>query len=367
MTVAIDLLVHIVLGIAGVVIALGFLVFLYQAFHVYCIRQLRYRRYFSQEAVFAGEHLKLIEEISNHFIFPMISVDVESYVVSELKLPGCRSADQDVQHFVSHYRIIWPFTAIRRSYECIACKRGFYQLESAKVLFAGEDIFLDSCAGLYVYPPVLPLEEQETVNRFLQYNQYSLLSAIPDRFSFAGIREYRSSDSFHMINFKATAKRDEWMVNDTDFLLGKQMMIYLNFQSEGLRYSLETFTGILEKALSFVSFLFSQAMDAGYRFGFAANCRMTDGAYYLWHPLGTGQIQYQEILKEMAMVRPIYGNSFRSVLGMDIEAGMNRTEVIVLTAYMDDGIAEVLEMMKRMGNSVRIVMLEQMEGGEVYF
>lgn len=351
------------LKIAMTAVAIGlvlvFLVLGYQAFHVLCIRRLSYRRYFSEEGVFAGESLKLIEELSNHFFLPMISVDVESYVISELRLPGCESDDEKVQHFISHYRIIWPFMTIRRSYDCVAEKRGYYKLESAKVLFAGEDIFLDSQAELYVYPPRLALEEEAAVNRFLQYNRYSSLSVIPDRFSFAGIREYRSTDSFHTINFKASARRDEWMVNDTDYLLGRQMMVYLNFQSEGTHMSLDEFSALMERALSYVSYLFSKAMEQGYRFGFGANCRMTDGSYYLWHPLGTGQSQYNEILKEMSMVRPMYGNSFRSVLGMDIEQGLGQTEVYTLTDYMDEGISDALEMLRQMGNTIHVVLLEQ--------
>lgn len=342
------------IGIAAVLLVLG-----YQAFHVLCIKRLRYHRYFSEEGVFAGENLKLVEEVSNHFFLPMISVDVESYVVSELRLPGCESEDEKVQHFISHYRVIWPFTAIRRSYDCVAEKRGYYKLESAKVLFAGEDVFLDSQAELYVYPPQLELEEEAAVNRYLQYNRHSNLSVIPDRFSFAGIREYRSTDSFHAINFKASAKRDEWMVNDTDYLMGRQMMVYLNFQSEGSCISLDEFSALMERALSYVSYLFSKAMEQGYRFGFGANCRMTDGAYYLWHPLGTGQSQYNEILREMAMARPMYGNSFRSVIGMDIERGLGQTEVYALTDYMDEGISDALETLRQMGNTIHVVLLEQ--------
>lgn len=341
-------------GIMGV-----FLVLAYQAFHVFCIRRLHYRRYFSEEGVFAGESLKLVEELSNHFFLPMISVDVESYVVSELRLPGCEPGDEKVQHFISHYRVIWPFMTIRRSYDCVAEKRGCYKLETAKVLFAGEDIFLDSQAELYVYPPRLTLEEEAVVNRFLQYDRYSSLSVIPDMFSFAGIREYRSTDSFHAINFKTSARRDEWMVNDTDYLLGRRLMVYLNFQSEGTHMSLDEFSTLMERALSYVSYLFSKAMEQGYQFGFGANCRMTDGAYYLWHPLGTGQSQYNEILKEMAMARPVYGNSFRSVLGMDIEQGLGQSEVYALTDYMDEGISDTLETLRRMGNTIHVVMLEK--------
>ena len=76
------------------------------------------------------------------------------------------------------------------------------------------------------------------------------------------------------------------------------------------------------------------------------------------YPISTGQVHYIEMLKEMAGIRAIYGNSFASVIDMDIRDGISDCEIYIITIYVDEGIDERIDMLKRMGNSVHVILLE---------
>lgn len=322
---------------------------------VFGVRSIQYRRYFSREGVFEGDSLEMIEEVTNRAWFPMVRVDIESYVTSAIDMAGCDAKNEIMQHFFSRFGLIMPSTTIRRSHPCRALKRGYYRLESAKMMFADYDLFLESEAELYVYPRELRLQEEETYSRILQYHTQSRIPIIPDRFSFAGVREYRTSDAMSSVNFKATARYGKLMVNDTEYVLGRQIKIYINFHSGKDYVSMEDFAKRMEQALNYTAYAFSRALSEGSRFGFGANCHMSDGAYFTNIPLGSGDVHYIEALKELAKVHTYEGNSFISVIDLDLRQFMSSAEVYILTAYVDEGIESRIERLERLGNIVRVV------------
>ena len=343
------------------IVAIGATIFVmlqaYKVCKILSIKRLTYKRYFSEEGVFEGEDIYFIEEISNRSFVPMFHIEVESNINSNIKLEGCIADDDITQQFVSPFHLM-PFTTIKRMHKAVAKKRGFYKLETSKVEFAGMELFLDSIAELYVYPKQLTIEDMNHVNLYLQYNSYTNRPLISDPFSFAGVREYHHTDPYNSINFKATAKRGELMVNHRDYLLGRKIKIYVNFQPGEEYIELNAFEEILEQALSYSSYIIGNAVEHGFLIGFSANCRLVNGKWFLRYPISTGQVHYIEMLKEMAGIRAIYGNSFASVIDMDIRDGISDCEIYIITIYVDEGIDERIDMLKRMGNSVHVILLE---------
>ncbi|MBE5922371.1 MAG: DUF58 domain-containing protein [Lachnospiraceae bacterium] len=350
----IKILVVLLLEGAALLLILVGITLLYEVLRALGIKKLEYKRYFSEVGVFEGESLEMIEEVTNHAFFPMLRVDVESYVTSKIRMEGCEERNEVMQHFVSRFPVVMPFTTIRRKHPCKAEKRGYYRLESAKMMFADYDMFLQSEAELYIYPRELSLQEEETFHRYLQYNAASKLPIIADRFAFAGVREYRTTDALGAVNFKATAKYGQLMVNEPEYLMGRQVKIYVNFEpADGL--DLNEFRERMERALNYVSHAFTKAFREGNRFGFGANCRTETGDYYSNVPLGTGFVHYTELLKELAKVQSYFGNSFVSVIDMDLYKSIRCAEVYLLTSYVDEGIENRIERLQQLGNTVRVV------------
>lgn len=321
------------------------------------VKRLKYKRYFSEEGVFEGEEVYLYEVLENHSIFPMFSVNVESYVTSKIQLEGVKKRDEITQHFISYFRIILPFTKIVRKHKATCMKRGYYKLETAYIHFAKMDVYADSVAQIYVYPKELPVEEQRRMNYYLQYTAQTNIPLIEDAFSVSGIRQYASGDAMRHINHKATAKKGELMVNQMDYLLGRKVMIYVNFQMEDRRTTIEEFEELMEKAISMASYLFMEAIREGNMVGFCANSRTVSGQRYVRYPQAAGNQHYIQVLRNMATIQLIYGNSFASVIEMDIAEGMSQTECYMITTYVDEAVDKVAQGLEQMGNYVQMIMV----------
>jgi uncharacterized protein (DUF58 family) len=322
---------------------------------IMCVRNLEYHRYFSDEGVFEGEETELIEEFTNHSFVPMFVVDVETHISSKIKMQGCKADDNITQCFISRF-LIMPYTKIRRVHKAVCVKRGYYQLESAKITFAGIEVYLDSVAGMYVYPKELQLEGQRNVNHYLQYSARSMLPYMEDSFSFAGIRKYTAGDTLHAINYKQTARRGQWMVNSREYILGRKILIYLNFQpNEKKHLSLEESGTFIELELSYAACLLMECVQNGYVYALHANCKMTDGANFVRNDFTAGQNDSIQILKQMAQMRTQYGTSMASMIGKDIQDMVRDTEVFLFTMYTDDALLQRVEQLEQLGNVVNLI------------
>ncbi len=353
-----DRLMLTVLAIFGVIIAILFLILAgaiaVRLLRTFCIQRLTYRRYFMKELAAEGEENQLVEEFSNHSFLPMFFVDVETHISSRIVLQNCQADDKITQRFISRF-FVMPFTRIRRIHKVICEKRGYYQLETAKINFMGLEFYLDSKAELSVYPKALRVEEEHFLNSQLQYSVQSKFPLLPDPFSFAGLRPYVHGDSLSMLNYKQTAMRGELMVNKCEYRVGRKIKIYLNFQpDEGREISKEEFDEILEQEMSYAAYLLGICAKEGYRYSMTANCKMTDGRNQLFSDFCAGAERYRELLGEMAKMRNLYGVSMLSVLNHELETGIEGTEIFLFTAYMDKKLEIAVADLERAGNAVTV-------------
>lgn len=320
-----------------------------------CIHRLEYKRYFSEDGVFEGDEVELIEEFTNHSFVPMFLVDVETHISAKIKMQGCLYDDELTQCFVSRF-FVKPYTKIRRVHKATCLKRGLYKLETAKVTFAGVEVYLDSVASLHVYPKEIQFEEMNMINSHLQYSARSKRPLIADNFSFAGVRKYVSGDLMNNINYKASARRGELMVNDREYMLGRKVLVYINFQPNERKYiTLEIFWEYLEKELSYAAYIFSKCAKNGYLCALSANSVMENGESSVRFPFSVGERYYEEILMAMSEMGKNYGVSIASVIDKDIDEFLTGAEVFLFTTYVDEALELRIEALERCGNAVNIV------------
>lgn len=328
----------------------------------YSLNRITYRRFFSETGVFEGEEVCFVEEVTNHSFLPVFRVDIESLVTEEIWLPGSpQQEDQSVQSFISRFTIM-PFTTVRRTHRAVGRKRGFYQLETAQIIFLKKTFVLKSEAELAVYPKQLSLACTHRLDCYMQAMEATNLPLLTDPFSFSGIREYRTGDAFHSINFKATARHGgNIYVNQMDFVTGRRQMLYLNFETVS-EISRESYRDYMETALSYSAYLLEQAFNNGFEVGFAANCHMFYGKKYLYYPIirgNGGQNSYQEILKELASVVIRRGQSISSMMLMDAKGELNNTEVILMTLTMDERTEEAIRLLEAFDNQVHLIWMQE--------
>ncbi|MCL2386424.1 MAG: DUF58 domain-containing protein [Defluviitaleaceae bacterium] len=310
------------------------------------LNRIVYQRYFSQQGVFEGETVMLVEEIQNPYFMPLFAVNVDAYLYNELHLAESPYFSTGMQEFTSRF-FLAPYTQVRRSIPIKCLKRGYYELDSVYV----QNKSREAKARLFVYPRALPYEESNPMETEMQNLDQSNRRLLQDPFSFSGVREYQQGDPFRSINYKATAKTGALKVNERDFFSSRSFMIYIDFHAppNAMLHYAET----MEKSLSYAADMVWKSIQQGYNVGFAANCQKLLGKEnHIRHPMRRGQEHYIEILQEMASIRISEGCSFRWLLHQDIDTLWN-VDIYIMTA--NDNLDDIIAALRSKGNHVTIL------------
>lgn len=326
-----------------------------------------YKRVFTDVGAYEGETVTLIETCYNPTPFPLFFVNIEGYMYNGIPFEKY-SVDQSkaMQYYVSRFHLM-PFQQIRRKHSVKCAKRGYYKLETVDIYYNKKQRFISCPADVYVYPKIIPMADYSQPTSDKQGDSFTRRWLIQDPFSLSGIREYRSGDSFNMINFKATARSgsvnlDAFKVNNREYCSARIFMVYLNFQTDTeVPMSTRSYEAMMELGLSFASAIIRDAAYNGYRVGFAANCCTVSGEDSIHFPIEAGQTHLEEILKEMAKVRHRVGISFASLLQRDILDSISDNEIYILTPFVNEELDEQIAQFRRFGNNCTVYRLEDEE------
>lgn len=341
-----------------VALAVFLTVLLVRAIRKFSIDRLRYERYFADACVYEGDSTELIETIWNPTLFIVPFTDVGSYFYSGLAVDG-KEPQKGMNLFLSRYHLM-PFERVTRRIRIECLKRGYYRLTSVFISRPGEERHIDAPTEIYVYPKLEGLAE-DVRSAYGMGDALSRRKLILDPFTVSGVREYQPGDSFHTINFKASARLSVggqacFMVNRYDYCSNFKYYVYQNFHlPKGGDIMFDDYEEIVETGLKIAAALVVKALDAGGVCAFGANCTTLDGRQKVEFPARGGDVHKNDILREMAMIRAIDGASFSSILAADIAKGVMNSEIFIITPYLDEGISEQIAIFERLGNAVRVI------------
>ncbi len=357
---------YILCAIAG----LGFLVWLvlkiYGAMRASRLSRIVYERYFSEDGVYEGDEVELVEIIRNPGFFPLLGVDVESYIFNELELEEYESDGKgSMQYCISRFNL-WPYMQIKRYHRITATRRGHYRLQIATIYSKKAPIPMEAPTELYVYPKAIPLGLPAIAVGRMQGDFISQRPLFTDPFSLAGIRDYRFGDPVSQINFKASARvpmtgfsASPLKVNARDYCASRRLMIYMDLHLPmGSKIDGKEYSRRAERGLSFAAALVRDAIYGGFSVGFAANCKAMDGEMSTRFACESSEAQLIAIMREMARMNLADGASFASILEADIKGGMRDTEVIILSFDTHEEIMDRINTLEQLGNSVQNIILE---------
>lgn len=339
--------------------------YIHRVLRRFAIDRLRYSRYFSEDFLAEGDATELVETVWNPTPFIILFVDFESYFYGELGIEGAETSESGMTMLTSRFHIM-PFEKVTKRAAVKCKKRGFYKLTSVSVFRSGALRWIDAPAEISVCP-VISEPTGDILSAYGTGDEISRKNLITNPFSVSGIREYMPGDSFRLINFKASARistagNPHFVVNKYDYCSNSRYYIYQNFhvpQHMGISY--DEYENIMELGLRASASLVAKAIDSGGVCSFSANCKTLDGKTQVAFPLSGGEMHKTDILHAMAGIRAADGASFSSILFSDIASGVYNSEVFIVTAFTDESISEKITLFKRLGNSVRVILL----GGDV--
>ncbi len=352
--------------ILGVLFVCWLVLKIYGSMRAARLSRIIYERHFTEEGVYEGEELELVEIIRNPGFFPLFGVDVESYIFNELELEEFEpDGKSSMQYCISRFNL-WPYMQIKRYHRITATKRGHYQLQIATIYSKKAPIPMEAPTEVYVYPKAIPLGLPAIAVGRMQGDFVSQRPLFTDPFSLAGIRDYRFGDPVSQINFKASARVpmtgfsvSPLKVNARDYCASRRLMVYMDFHLPmGSKIDGKEYNRRAERGLSFSAALVRDAIYAGFSVGFAANCRAVDGDLSMRFPCESSDAQLMAIMKEMARMNLADGASFASLLESDIRDGMRDTEVIIISFDTHEEVMDRINTLEQLGNSVQNIILE---------
>lgn len=227
--------------IAGVGIFF-FLIFVFQRklYQRLWQKNLQVQIHFATNAIFEGEDGALKEIIENRKRLPLSMLKVKFKTDRHLlfdDVKGSRTTDQFYRNDIFH---VGSSERVTRFLKFKGGRRGYYTINGASLVASDllmttqmvSDIALST--AIYVYPKPYTSELfQQSLTR-LNGEVLAKRHLLEDPFELRGIREYQPYDDIRSINWKATAKTGDLMVNQKNYTALKSVRVFLNLQDDNI-------------------------------------------------------------------------------------------------------------------------------------
>lgn len=215
---------------------------------VYAIYNFIYKKYwnknlfvdlsFEKDVCVCGEESYILEVISNLKALPISILRVRFYVSKFLDFGNAQNVSVSDKSYKNDIFSVMFFQRIKRKISFTCRRRGFYQIDKADIV--SYNLFLKSplvderaCnLSLTVLPGFAPQKKLDSAFLSIYGQVAALRSQLADNFEFKGIRQYESFDSLSAINWKASAKSDELMVNIHGYTSGVEAIVILNAETD---------------------------------------------------------------------------------------------------------------------------------------
>lgn len=195
---------------------------------------------FKVEEAYEGDEAELTEILENAKNLPLHMVKMKLQLSRKLLFRDMENSSvsdyfnrTDIYHISKGQRI-------RRNIRFKCAHRGYFEfnsidLFSTDLMFTGEfSKTIESLSKLYVYPKAYDREIMEPILNRISGEALTRRNLIEDPFELKGIREYQPYDGMKNVNWKASAKGEELMVNMHDYTAKRTVRIFLNLEDATL-------------------------------------------------------------------------------------------------------------------------------------
>lgn len=321
---------------------------------------IKYKRSFSERAVFAGEEIEMVDELVNEKILPLPWIRLESKISKELKFFNANLEGRGAMHR-SLFSML-PYQKIRRRQPLMCSARGHYQFDRVELSTGdpfgfGEDFIRhESPASIIVYPGLTAIEDIPLPSHSWLGEMVVRRWIMEDPFLTAGVRDYAAGDALNTINWKATARTNQLQVTKNDYSADHYLMIYINFNQTDDIWLPIVDKPLLEEAISYAASIAAFSISKGVSTGFGCNTymeRKTSDTIRIEPQNSQYQLTY--ILETMAKLIMDANKSITFFLQEDIDFKVTGKDILIITSYVSTEMKEQIETLKSLGNAVETI------------
>ena len=228
---------------------------------------------FEQSYAYAGESIRLKEMIENRKSMPVSPLEVRFRVKKGLVFQDMDNTSVSDYVYKRDIYALLGRQRITRSLSILCQKRGLYPIGDVSMVayslmqdrtYRKE---LDTEAQIFVYAKRTNVTDILRASENLLGEQESNRKYLEDPFAFASIRDYTMQDPMKNINWKASAKTGNLMVNTYTSVINEKMMIYLDVEDRGILKK----EGLVEECISVAATLYQKLQNKGTEVGICIN------------------------------------------------------------------------------------------------
>lgn len=259
---------------------------------------------FKEEAVTEGMDSVLTETIINRkwMFLPLLQVGFQTHKNLQFSV-GENVSVSDLSYKRDIFSV-GSYQKITREIPFHCSKRGFYEIEKTEMLTRSPSMTKkyyridDQGKCIYVYPKLM-------ANRMFDVSFEKIMGTVEmqkriyeDPFEFRGIREYQPADPMSRINWKASAKSEQWMVNSYGSTSAQEIIIFLDLEDE----TVWKYDDIHEEQIRLAASLAARFCDEGIPVGLKTNGKDLKLDEILELMPGTGKQQMENINRGLARI-----------------------------------------------------------------
>ena len=314
---------------------------------------------FSKNIADFGEDIELIEVVENRKRLPL------PFIILKFETPREIRFFDDVKVTTSDfiYRedmlTMKPCSKHTRRIKVKCSKRGYYVFP--RVGITTSDMFLmekftkdfDNDAHLMVLPKVLKTGITEILMSITTSEMQCRRTMLTDPFSLAGIREYGPNDPMKSINWKASAKAGELMVNQNASTCAQKVHIFVNLEP----YNPKNSTTLLESAISLAYTYLIELANLGIPASFYTNGRdsLSDMPVVSEAEAGSSSIEKRGImLAGIDLKKPVL--SFTGMVEKYISSTDQSDFILLISPQFSDSLRTLVAELKTLRPSLLWIM-----------
>ena len=327
------------------------------------LQRLIYRRYwnrgltmeisFSQREASEGDTLTLRETITNRKLLPLPWLVAKFQLSRNLIFKEHSHSLVTDAYYQSEMFSVGMYQRITRRQEFVCAKRGYYLIKSMDLvssnIFVSEKLAMSvPCdAELTVYPKRANMEELKVFLKQMYGDIEVHRFTNQDPFFYRSIREYSTGDDFRSINFKATAKTGDLMVNVNSAAASQVLVILLNLE-EYAAWSSEL---VFEESIRIAAAVAEDAISAGLSVALYSNGCDAVTKTPIAELAGCGSMHLENILEKLARID--LSQPCESMESTMLSFTAAEPYYLLISANHEKNIAEAYEILKEKDMTVR--------------
>lgn len=259
---------------------------------------------FTEEAVVEGMDSELIETICNRkwLFLPMLQVGFETH--KNLRFGQEENVSVSDLCYKRDIFSAGGYQKITRTIPFHCSKRGFYEIDSVDLITRSPLLTIKLHKAekqntyIYGYPRLIEDTLLDISFQKIMGEIQACKNIYEDPFEFRGIREYQPTDPMSKINWKASAKSEEWMVNLYGSTNAQDITIFLDLEDE----TAWKYDDIHEEQIRLAATLTAKFIDVGIPVGFVTNGKDIKMDEILRLESGIGKQQFLNVSRGLARI-----------------------------------------------------------------